>query len=63
MRSTGFFLTLAAMCAALGFAGVTYSVTLSCAAAAALIAEHVVEAWWLRRERRRDLASGYIRES
>jgi hypothetical protein len=63
MRSTGFFLTLAAVCAMLGIAGASYAVTLICGAVAALIAEHVVEAWWLRRERQRDVANGYIRES
>jgi hypothetical protein len=63
LRITGFLPTLATVCAALGIAGASYPVTLICGAVAALIAEHVVEAWWLRRERQRDVANGYIRES
>jgi hypothetical protein len=35
--------------------------TLVCGAAAGLVAELMVEAWWLRRERWRDLANGYAR--
>lgn len=63
MRSAGFFLALAAVCAVLGVAGASYSAALICGAVAAFVAEHVVEAWWLRRERQRDAANGYVRES
>jgi hypothetical protein len=63
MRTSGFLLTLATVCAALGIAGASYSVTLLGGALGALVAEHVIEAWWLRRERQRDLANGYIRKS
>jgi hypothetical protein len=59
LRASAYFLTMATTWAALGVAGVRFTLTLVCGAAAGLVAELIVEAWWLRRERRRDLASGY----
>jgi hypothetical protein len=61
LRASAYFLTMATTWAALGVAGVRFTLTLVCGALAGLVAELIVEAWWLRRERRRDLANGYAR--
>jgi hypothetical protein len=45
--------------ATLGVAGLSLSVTLVCGALAGFIAQQIAEAWWLRREHRRDVANGY----
>jgi hypothetical protein len=61
LRASAYLLTMVTTWAALGFAGVRFTLTLVCGAFAGLVAELIVEAWWLRRERRRDLANSYAR--
>ena len=61
LRASAYLLTMATTWAALGVAGVRFTLTLVCGALAGFAAELIVEAWWLRRERRRDLANGYTR--
>jgi hypothetical protein len=40
--------------------GAGFAATLGGGALAGLIADQIVEAWWLRRERQRDVANGYV---
>jgi len=61
LRASAYFLTMAMTWAALGVAGVRFTLTVVCGALAGLVAELIVEGWWLRRERRPDLANGYAR--
>ena len=44
----------------LGIAGLGFTATLFGGLAAALLAEGVAHLWWRRRERRRDVANGYV---
>jgi hypothetical protein len=44
----------------LGILGAGFAATLGGGALAGLIADQIVEAWWLRRERQRDVANGYV---
>jgi hypothetical protein len=50
---------MAATWVMLGVAGLSFGVTLVGGAWAGFVAQQIVEAWWLRREHRRDLANGY----
>jgi hypothetical protein len=45
----------------LAIAGLGFTATLFGGLVAALPAEAVAHIWWRRRERRRDLANGYVR--
>jgi hypothetical protein len=62
MRTSAYLVTMALVWVALGIGGAGFAATLACGALAGIIAEQVVEAWWLRRERQRDVANGYVRE-
>jgi hypothetical protein len=44
----------------LGILGAGFAATLGGGVLAGLIADQIVEAWWLRRERQRDVANGYV---
>ncbi|MEN3279991.1 MAG: hypothetical protein V7607_1131 [Solirubrobacteraceae bacterium] len=44
----------------LGIAGLGFTATLFGGLAAGLLAEAATHLWWRRRERRRDLANGYV---
>jgi hypothetical protein len=62
MRTTAYLLTMAMVWAVLGVLGAGFAATLGGGALAGLIADQTVEAWWLRRERQRDVANGYVRK-
>ncbi len=62
MRTSAYLLTAATVWVALGVVGAGFAATLGGGAVAGLLADQVVEVWWLRRERQRDVANGYVRK-
>ncbi len=60
LRYPVYLLTAIATWTVLGLAGVGFGVTVGCGVAVGLVAEFAVEAWWVRRERRRDRANRYV---
>jgi len=60
LRYPVYLLTAIVAWSVVGLAGAGFVATLCSGAVAGLVAELGVEAWWVRRERRRDRASGYV---
>ena len=60
MRTSAYLLTMGTVWVVLGILGAGFAATLGGGALAGLIADQIVEAWWLRRERQRDVANGYV---
>ena len=60
MRTSAYLLTMGMVWVVLGILGAGFAATLGGGALAGLIADQIVEAWWLRRERQRDVANGYV---
>ena len=57
---SAYLLTMGTVWVVLGILGAGFAATLGGGALAGLIADQIVEAWWLRRERQRDVANGYV---
>ena len=60
MRTSAYLLTMVTVWVVLASLGAGFAATLGGGALAGLIADQIVEAGWLRRERQRNVANGYV---